>query len=197
MRNDLRILGFAFLLFTFSFSYARDKIVVIDVSHGGKDNGYESDGHKEKDIAFEIALKIVALNKLDNVKIILTREGDYFVSLKDRLEFINALNPDYVLSLHINSNDDTEVSGFDFFVSTQINNLSEKSNRLAQSIESSIPKEFSSNGIKNANFSILKNVEAPITLIEMGYLSNPKDKLLLTSAESQDKIAQAIYNAIK
>lgn len=196
MRNNLRILGFALLLFTYSFSYASEKIIVIDVSHGGKDNGYESDGHKEKDIAFEIGLKIVALNKLNNVRIILTREGDYFVSLKDRVEYINALNPDYVLSLHINSNDDTEINGFDFFVSTQ-NDLSEKSNLLAQNIESSIPKEFDSNGIKNANFSILKNVDAPITLIEMGYLSNPNDKLLLTSSEGQDKIAQAIYNAIK
>lgn len=196
MRNNLRIFGLVLLLFTFSFSYAGEKTIVIDVSHGGKNDGFAIDGFKEKDLAFEIALKIVALNKADNVKIILTRDGDYFVSLKDRVEHINSLNPDYVISLHINSNDNVDLNGFEFFVSPK-GTLSEESNVLAQQIENSISKEFSSNGIKNANFYILKNVNTPITLIEMGYLTNLNDRTVLTSVEGQDKIAEAIYNIIK
>ena len=196
MIKNLRILGLVFLLFTFSMSYAGEKIIVIDVSHGGKDDGFAIDGFKEKDLAFEIALKIVALNKADDVKIILTREGDYFVSLKDRVEHINSLNPDYVISLHINSHKDSLVNGFELYVSPE-NILSEETNILAQEIESSISKEFSSNGIKNANYYILKNVKTPITLIEMGFLSNPDDWKLLTSVAGQDKIAQVIYNTIK
>lgn len=196
MIKNLRIFGLVLLLFTFSFSYASEKTIVIDVSHGGKDDGFAVDGFKEKDLAFEIALKVVALNKADNVKIILTREGDYFVSLKDRVEHINSLNPDYVISLHINSNDNAEVNGFEFFVSSQ-GVLIEESNVLAQQIENSLSKEFSSNGIKNANFYLLKNVNTPITLIEMGYLTNSDDRTVLTSAEGQDKIAEAIYSIIK
>ncbi|MGO3182813.1 MAG: N-acetylmuramoyl-L-alanine amidase family protein [Aequorivita sp.] len=196
MRKTLRFFGLALLLFTFSFSYAGEKTIVIDVSHGGKDDGNAIDGFKEKDLAFEIALKIVALNKADDVKIILTREGDYFVPLKDRAEYINSLNPDFVISLHINSHNDPEVNGFEFFVSTE-STLSEESKTFAQQIESSIAKEFSSHGIKTANFYILKNVTTPVTLVEMGFLSNPDDRKLLTSVEGQDKIAAAIYNTIK
>lgn len=196
MRKNLRIFGVIAFLFTFSFSYAGEKTIVIDVSHGGKDDGFEIDGFKEKDLAFEIASKIVALNKDENVKIILTREGDYFVSLKDRVEHINSLNADYVISLHINSHKDANIKGFEFFVSAE-NTLSEKSKNLAQEIEASISKEFLSNGIKNANYYILKNVPTPITLIEMGFLSNPDDRKLLTSIEGQDKIAEIIYNTIK
>lgn len=195
MRKNLRIYGLALLLFTFSFSYAGEKTIVIDVGHGGKDDGFAVDGFKEKDLVFEIALKIAALNTAEDVKIILAREGDYFVSLKDRVEHINSLNPDYVISLHINSNKDSDINGFEFFVSPE-GALSEKSNALAQKIENSISKDFSSKGVKNANFYILKNVESPIALIEMGYLSNLEDYNLLISVKGQEKIAQAIYNTI-
>ncbi|WP_026450998.1 N-acetylmuramoyl-L-alanine amidase family protein [Aequorivita capsosiphonis] len=196
MKKVLRVFGFALLLFTFSFSYAGEKIIVIDIGHGGKDDGFAVDGFKEKDLAFEIGLKILALNKAEDVKIIITREGDYFVPLKDRVEHINSLNADYVISLHINSHKDAKVNGFEFYVSDE-NALSEESKAFAQHIESSISKEFSSQGIKNANFFILKNIKTPVTLIEMGFLSNPDDWKLLTSVKGQDKIAAAIYNTIK
>ena len=196
MGKTLRILGSVFLLFAFSVSYAGEKTIVIDVSHGGKDNGFEIDGFKEKDLAFEIALKILALNKDEKINIVLTRDADDFISLTQRVEFINSLNPDYVISLHINSSDDSEINGFDFFVSLE-SILSEKSNALAQSLESSISMEFPCNGIQNSNFYILKNVETPITLIEMGYLSNDNDRAILTSEYGQSKIAEAIYNTIK
>lgn len=192
----MKIFGLVILLFAFSFSYATEKIIVIDVGHGGNDDGFSIDGFNEKDLVFEIVLKIVALNTAEDVKIILTREGDYPISLKDRVDYINSLNPAYVISLHINSNEDVNVNGFDFFVSTT-NAVSEKSNALAQRIEKSIASEFSSNGIRNANLFLLKNVTNPITLIEMGYLSNPKDFALLTSVEGQNKIAEVIYNLIK
>ena len=196
MGKTLRIIGSVFLLFAFSVSYAGEKTIVIDVSHGGKDNGFEINGFKEKDLAFEIALKILALNKDEKINIVLTRDSDDFISLDQRVAFINSLSPDYVISLHINSSENVEINGFDFFVS-EMNPVIAKSNSLAQSLESSIATEFSTNGIKNANFHILKNVETPIALIEMGYLSNSKDREILTSDKGQQKIAEAIYNTIK
>lgn len=194
MKDKFRIIALLVVLFMFSSSYAGEKTIVIDIGHGGRDDGFSVDGFSEKDIAFEIALKIVALNKDGNVKIILSREGDYNLSLKDRVAYINSLNPDYVISLHINSNEDIEVNGFDFFISRDLNN---KSYEFAEKIENSINQEFKSNGIVRANFYILQNVESPITLIEMGYLSNPKDWKLLTSVEGQEKIAQNIYAILK
>lgn len=196
MKKALRILGLTVLLFTFSFSYAGEKTIVIDLGHGGKDNGVEVDGFLEKDLIFEIAQKIQALNADSEIKIILTRESDDFVSLKDRVEYINSLNPDLVISLHINSDPNTRVNGFDLFVSPQ-NSRNMESQELANKIEASLSKEFSSNGIKESNFYILKNVNTPSATIELGYLSNPGNRYLLTSEYGQHRIAEAIYNVLK
>lgn len=196
MRKALRIFGLVFLLFSFSFSYASERIIVIDVGHGGKDGGVEIDGFLEKDLTFEIAKKILALNTDAKIKIILTRESDDFISLEDRVQYINSLNPDFVISLHINSDSNTRVNGFDLFVSPQ-NSRNKESEVLAQRLEASLSKEFSSNGIKESNFYILKNVNIPSTTIELGYLSNPENRRFLTSEEGQHRIAEAIYNILK
>lgn len=196
MKKALRILGLTLLLFSFSFSYAGEKTIVIDLGHGGKDNGVEVDGFLEKDLIFEIAQKIQALNADSKIKIILTRESDDFVSLKDRVEYINSLNPDLVISLHINSDPNTRVNGFDLFVSPQ-NSRNLESQELAKKIEASLSKEFSSNGIKESNFYILKNVNTPSATIELGYLSNPGNRYLLTSEYGQHRIAEAIYSVLK
>lgn len=196
MKKTLRIFGLVFLLFTFSFSFASEKTIVIDVSHGGTDSGNVTNGFNEKDLTLEIAKKILALNKDDKINIILTRDADEFVSLDQRVAFINSLNPDYVISLHINVSDNIEVNGFDFFVSSDGAQI-QKSNSLVKILENDIATEFSSNGIKEANFHLLKNVQSPITIIEMGYLSNAKDRSILTSEQGQQKIAEIIYNTIK
>lgn len=175
MKKALRILGLTLVLFTFSFSYAGEKTIVIDLGHGGNDNGVEVDGFFEKDLVFEIAQKIQALNTDSDIKIILTRESDVFVSLDDRVEYINSLNPDLVISLHINSDPNTRVNGFDLFISSQ-NARNKESEALAKRIEASLSKEFSSNGIKDSSFYILKNVNMPSATLELGYLSNPGNR---------------------
>ena len=192
----MRILGLTFMLFIFAFSYAGEKTIVIDLGHGGKDNGVEVDGFFEKDLILEIAQKIQSLNTDSKIKIILTRESDVSVSLNDRVEFINSLNPDLVISLHINSDPNTRVNGFDLFVSPQ-NPRNIESEDFAKRIEASLSKEFSSNGIKESNFYILKNVNTPSATLELGYLSNPGNRYLLTSEYGQHRIAEAIYNVLK
>lgn len=196
MVKALKIFGLIFLLFAVSFSYAGEKTIVIDIGHGGKDDGVEIDGFLEKDLTFEIAKKIQALNTDDKIKIIFTRESDDFVSLSERVEYINSLNPDFVISLHINSHDDSRVNGIDLFVSPQ-SSRNKESEIFAQRIEDSLSKEFSSNGINEANLYILKNINSPSATIELGYLSNLGDRNVLTSEYGQHRMAEAIYNVLK
>lgn len=169
---------------------------MIDIGHGGKDGGVEIEGVFEKDLTFEIAQKILNLNTNSEIKIVLTRDSDTFISLEDRVEYINSLNPDLVISLHINSDSNTRKNGFDLYVSPQksINNESEL---LAKKIETSFSNEFSSNGIEQSKMYILKNINVSSTPIALGYLSNPGDRRVLTSKEGQHSIAQAINNALK
>ena len=195
MRKAFYCFVWLFLILVFSSSYAGEKIIVIDVGHGGKDTGVEIDGILEKDLTFEIAKKIKTLNTDSEYRIILTRDSDEFISLEDRVSHINSLNPDFVLSLHINSSDDTRENGFDILIGNE--DSTKKEGDLALMIESYLSEQLAGNGIKKGNSYILKNSKSPTVIIELGYLSNLGNRQLLISEEGQHRVAEAIYNALK
>lgn len=51
-------------------------------------------------------------------------------------------------------------------------------------------------GLRQANFYVLRGVNAPSVLIEMGFISSPKDRVKLSNATVQKKMAQGIYNGV-
>lgn len=179
---------------TLSFTYSEKGTIVIDVSHGGIEQGSQFEKFNEKDIVLNIANKIKELNENSDIEIILTRDSGKFVSLEDRTEFINSLKPEFVISIHVNSSKDTSKFGTEIFVS-EINKQNEKSNKLAEKIK--IAFQSRKTQIKTANFYLLKNVNFPIAFIEIGYLSNENDRALLTNEEGQSNIAKMILNVIK
>ena len=79
--------------------------IVIDPGHGGKDPGaIGSQGTREKDIVLDIALQLKdKLMETGRYKVLLTRAGDTFVSLADRVKFANDHRADLFVSLHINA----------------------------------------------------------------------------------------------
>ena len=79
--------------------------VVVDAGHGGIDSGAEGvNGTKEKDVtlAFAEALED-ALSDLDDIKVVMTRTTDEFISLSGRLRAAHAADADLFLSLHADS----------------------------------------------------------------------------------------------
>jgi N-acetylmuramoyl-L-alanine amidase len=90
--------------------------VVIDAGHGGQDHGIKVEGFSEKEIVEAISQKIKDNNYDKKVLIYLTRTNDNFISLQDRVDFINNLKPDLILSLHVNGNKNTAISGVKFYV---------------------------------------------------------------------------------
>ena len=52
------------------------------------------------------------------------------------------------------------------------------------------------NSVRQANFYVLKGVQSPAILVEMGYISSQKDRGRLTQGGVQKKMAQGIYNGI-
>ncbi len=193
MKNILKFIALILLTISFSFTNSDKRIIVIDVSHGGEDNGVSLDKLSEKEITLSIAKKIKKLNKNVNVDIILTRDSDKFVTQKERAESINKLNPDLVISLHVNSSKDKKNNGMEIFVSNK-NKQKEKSEKLALDILNSFGNKNVE--IKKADFHLLKNVNFSIVLLELGYLTNENDRKLLTSEKGQFKLATSILNAI-
>jgi N-acetylmuramoyl-L-alanine amidase len=80
-------------------------IVVLDAGHGGKDPGRPTDfGYKEKDIALDIVLKIGNnLEKVEDIKVIYTRDKDVFIELRQRAKIANKADADLFVSVHCNA----------------------------------------------------------------------------------------------
>lgn len=194
MKQLLKIIGVLVLTVTLSFTTTEKRTIVIDVSHGGKDPGKIAHGISEKEITLSIANKIKELNNDPTINIVLTRDTDEYVSLKERTAFINSLHPESVISIHVNAYHDENVKGNYIYIS-DTNSQKEKSKALAVQIKEALQEK--NRDIKKANFHLLKNVQYPIVSVEVGFLSNLQDRQQLTSEEGQTEIARAIYSAIQ
>ncbi len=92
------------------------KTIIIDPGHGGKDPGAVR-GILEKNIVLDIAQRLAQLirNKLKDVKILLTRDGDYFVPLRERTGFANYKKGDLFISIHANAAYSNFATGFEVY----------------------------------------------------------------------------------
>ncbi|MBI4383052.1 MAG: N-acetylmuramoyl-L-alanine amidase [Nitrospinae bacterium] len=80
-------------------------LIVIDPGHGGKDHGAEGEsGLLEKDVNLEVAKKLKSiLEKRYKYRVLMTREDDAFVSLKDRGALANEKDATLFVSVHANA----------------------------------------------------------------------------------------------
>lgn len=80
----------------------RDVVIAIDAGHGGHDPGaIGPDGLQEKDVTLAIAKDLYnALKKVRGIKPVLTRKGDYFVTLGGRRKLAREANADLFVSIH-------------------------------------------------------------------------------------------------
>jgi len=95
------------------------RCIVIDPGHGGHDTGTVGPGGMaEKDLCLDIARRLRASLRaeLPGVEIILTRDGDRFVSLEERTAIANARNADLFISVHANASQSAATSGVETFV---------------------------------------------------------------------------------
>ena len=117
------------------------KVIVLDPGHGGKDPGAEgANGLQEKHIVLSIAQKLKARIESEfNVKVLLTREDDSFVSLNERTEFANANDADLFISIHTNAAENKKAHGIEVYYLSEAKN---DESRAAQALENSVVAEF-------------------------------------------------------
>ena len=186
------------ILSAFALNTGKEKIrVVIDAGHGGDDVGALNLHAQEKEISLAIANKIKALNTNENIELLFTREEDKLVSLSERVEKINALKPDLVLSLHINNSKNISAEGMEAFVPKDLKHTA-KSEELATKLLEILGNktDLKSRGVKTAPFYILKKSEYPSIIVELGFMSNPSDRAIITSDDHQNKVAAAVLDFI-
>jgi len=195
--NKLKIFIALAALASFSFSNPetepRKIRVVLDAGHGGNDYGAMHAGLTEKQLTAQIARKIQEANRHENIDIHVTRTDDKALTLGERAEMINSLKPDLVISLHVNHNQNAAISGFEIYTPKADNTHQAESSMFATRLADKLSKTIGTNrGIKEAPFFILNKSKSPAILVELGFLSNLNDRILLTDEISQESIANAI-----
>lgn len=188
--------------------------ILLDPGHGGNDEGGKGRSYREKDIVRRLAHKVKFLLERKGYKVQLTREGDQFVSLSKRAEMSKELNADVFVSIHANIAGTASVSGIETFAlppsgvpSTHGssrndwepgNKFDPNNSRLGYEIQKALINATGANdrGLKRARFYVIRKVECPAVLVEVGFLSNRAEELKLGKNEYQDKIAEAIADGI-
>ena len=97
---------------------ARLITIALDPGHGGEDPGaIGASGSREKDIVLSIAKRLkFKLEELPNVRVMLTRDGDYFVPLGTRVDKARKVQADLFVSLHADAFVEPSARGSSVFV---------------------------------------------------------------------------------
>ena len=155
------------------------------------------DGKLEKHIGESSTNKLKALNSKEEVKIIFLRNGDTFVEIADRVKQINDIKPSLIISLHVNASKNTEANGVYAYVNNQ-NNHYAKSLEAANILVDQLSKDNIAQGkIQDANFLILKNLKCPAMVLEVGFLTNDRDREYSRNENGQNEMTARILEAIK
>jgi N-acetylmuramoyl-L-alanine amidase len=212
--------------------------VVVDAGHGGKDPGaIGPSGVYEKDIVLDIAKKLKKILERKGIKVIMTREKDEFISLKDRTVLASNSKADLFVSVHANAHDKRSVNGVEVYTlrdldvfekneaqrqenhDTFYSRLDMKENdtqlkailsdmlydykqaesmRLARDTAKGVADFVSAKdlGQKSSRFFVLRNTLVPAILIEVGYLTNPKEEKMLKTDAYRQRVAYAIAQSI-
>jgi N-acetylmuramoyl-L-alanine amidase len=113
---------------------ARDLIIAIDAGHGGEDPGAIGKyGTREKDVVLAIARALAQrLDGEPGMRAMLTRDGDYFVPLRDRMRRARAQQADLFVSIHADSISDRSVDGSSVYILSQHGATTEAARWLAE-----------------------------------------------------------------
>ncbi|MFO7593963.1 MAG: N-acetylmuramoyl-L-alanine amidase [Pseudomonadota bacterium] len=113
---------------------AREIIIAIDAGHGGEDPGAMGPGNtREKDVVLAIARKLNALlEKEPGLHPVMIRNGDYYISLSQRVEKARKLKADLLVSIHADSFHDHRASGSSVYTLSPHGASSEQARLLAK-----------------------------------------------------------------
>ena len=83
----------------------RARLIVIDAGHGGEDTGAHGPGSiREKNVTLAVAKALAAeLSTQPGVRTLLTRDGDWFIPLRERYRIAEKAKADVFISIHCNS----------------------------------------------------------------------------------------------
>jgi N-acetylmuramoyl-L-alanine amidase len=218
----------------------RNKIVVIDPGHGGRDPGGVGPNKRyEKIVVFKVSKFLYEELKKRGYEVYLTRTSDKNMPLKQRTKFSNDKNADIFVSIHTNAiakSKAHELSGVETFflsparserakrvaalenqgdmdamnINSQMSFLTilnqskiTASNKLAIDIQQhllynarKVYKDVVDGGVREGPFWVLVGAQMPSVLVELGYITHPKESKRLFGKNYQKKLAYGLANGV-
>ena len=215
-------------------------VIALDAGHGGHDSGAVGPGGvMEKDVVLDVTKRVARLvEERLGVKVLLTRESDTFVTLRDRTSFANRERADLFVSIHANAHRQSASEGVEtYFLSSEATDgearqvaalengvvqlerpaargkadivktilwdlaqsaFQLESSRLAEIVLDSMTRSLRipTRGVKQAGFYVLGGAAMPAVLIEVGFVTNPREERKLRDSRYRDEIARAIVAAM-
>ncbi|AMA73306.1 MULTISPECIES: N-acetylmuramoyl-L-alanine amidase [Aneurinibacillus] len=172
---------------------AKPFVIVLDPGHGGKDSGaIGTAGNPEKSLVLSIAKATEAsLKQHKNFKVVMTRSGDTYPTLQERVQLANNLKADVFLSFHANSAT-SSANGTETYYRTP------QSKEFASIVHKHLIEatEFYNRGLRTANFYVIKNTNMPSALVEVGFLTNAAENKKMLEPEFQKRVGEALAAAI-
>ena len=184
----------------------KGKIIVLDPGHGGSDPGaIGPTGLQEKQVTLPISEYLKSILEEKGAKVILTRTTDVDVygphasgvdELQARVNVANANQADAFISIHINSFSNPNVGG----IATYYFDGSEQSKKLASSVQGQIADHSGFNGdrgIQPGNLYVLRHSFMPSILVELGFISNPKEEGHLKESSTRQQFANELAKGLE
>ncbi len=182
------------------------KIIMLDPGHGGVDGGANSGDILEKDIALEISLKLRDYLQEQGALVQMTRTEDQDLAsestsgysrrksedLRKRVEMINSSEAELFISVHLNAIPSPKWSGAQTFYYGAYQENEEVAKFIQDELRSGLANTTRKAKKINSVY-LMKNAKKPGALVEVGFLSNPQERKLLTQDEYQGKVAESIY----
>ena len=191
------------------------RTVYLDMGHGGADPGALGAFSREKDLTLALGRKVAALLTRDGFKVVMTRNSDVLAPLARIGQLQRQSKSDLFVSIHVNSAADRTISGIETYCLTPAGAASSNGGKnkdrthpgnrfdannlvLAWHIHRAVLNNTAATdrGIKRARFAVLRDLNAPGVLIEVGFISNRAEEKRLNRSDYQDKIARGIVAGI-
>lgn len=189
------------------------KTVIIDPGHGGKDSGAKGKYSKEKDLALSISQRLANILSKYGYKVVMTRNRDVYIDLEDRPNVIKKFGGDIFISIHCNSVKNSSVQGVETFIYSPAGTISTHGGSVTKSNHGNrynknnarlgydIQKQLSTlkspdRGLKRSQFKVLRLSRVPAVLVEVGFISSPREEYLLRQEKYQSNIASRIAKGV-
>ena len=168
------------------------KFIILDPGHGGADHGAIRGDISEKDITLDVSKRVRTLLEKKGYEVFMTREIDETLSLQERVEISENLLPDLFISIHVNSSNSDTPNGI------ETHYYKENSLTLAKTVHASMINHVQANnrGLFKSKFYVINHTTAPAILLEIGFMSNPIERVQLITEIRKQATAKAIAEGI-